>query len=448
MLDVQIERIAFRGYGIGYAEDKTVFVPYTIPGDKVRISKTHENSKIIFGRIESYIQKTKDHHEPSCRAFGHQKQCGACDYLDLDYSLQLSIKDGLVSEIFSPLISSDRIDHISPSPITHRYRNKTILPVSGSWKNIHFGMYKRLSHNVVTHDDCLLQPILFDQIFEEIMAFCKDARISATDSDTNNALLRSIGIRCNSDHSEFIVILVTKSGRLPFSNLLVKRLLDRFPMISGIVQNIQRDNTNVLLGKEDKLLYGKYYINTNIGNVKYRVHYRSFFQINSACARLLYDYIKEQVDPGSDVIDAYCGIGSIGLYAADKANRIIGIDEVPEAITDASFNSQLNNVANSHYSCSTAEQFFNTTYPPNRDCCVIIDPPRSGVSKELLEKINGNSARKIIYVSCNPMTLMRDIKILINNGFSIDRIKPFDMFPHTWHIETVAVLTANRMKQE
>ncbi len=225
---LNIDKLVQRGLGIGYLNSKTVFVPYTLPGDVVRIKISHENKSIAFAEVVEYLARSSDYIEPSCSSFGYPKCCGACDYLHLSYDNQLKIKNSQVKEIFSSFVNPGIIQSVVPSPQQTRYRNKFYLPVAGSGNGLHYGMYKRLSHSVIPHEDCLLQPDFIDPLFRAIIEVCKKANISAYDPQTGSGILRHIGVRTNSDNQELLVILVTKSARLPFSNLLTKSLLDRF----------------------------------------------------------------------------------------------------------------------------------------------------------------------------------------------------------------------------
>ncbi len=441
-MKLQIETVGINGYGIARAEGRTIFVPYALPQDVVEATITHSRKDIAFASIDSYIKQSEYSIKPNCEAFGHESRCGGCDWLNCSYDAQLKFKTQLIRDVFLPLKLADSrlIRDIIPSPIQRHYRNKVFLPVSSLNNHICYGIYERFSHRVVPHESCILQHPIIDQICQKIIQICRKSGIEAYDEKSQTGCLRHIGIRTNHDGSEIIAVLVTKSMKLPFSKLFVKELVSSFPILTGIVQNVQRKATNVILGVEDKLLWGKDSIQDQIGNIHYRIHYRSFFQINNACTKLLYDYIKGKVTPGARLIDAYCGIGTIGLYVADAAGSVLGMDEVDEAIGDARENAGLNGISNAKFICAKTQEYLQQNTLMGYDT-LIFDPPRKGLEASIIDTVCDSAIEQIIYVSCNPMTLARDLKLFRDRGFQISSIQPFDMFPQTWHIETVATLT-------
>ncbi len=301
-------------------------------------------------------------------------------------------------------------------------------------------MFERYSHTVIPHKQCLLQPPVMDEILDEIQAFAHTIKLEAYDEATHTGVLRHVGIRANQTGSEILVILVTRSARFPFTNQLIRSLTNRFPQITGIIQNINRNIGNVITGKEDKLLYGTPYLNETLGSVQYRIHYQSFFQINTGSTGLLYQHLKSCLTKADIVLDAYCGIGSIGLYVADAVQQVMGIEEYPEAVTDAEYNQNLNQITNAAFIAGKVEDVLPAIIGKTRFTTAILDPPRRGVEVSALDVLAQYKIPQILYVSCHPMTLARDIRILIEKGYCVESIQPFDMFPQTWHIETVVKL--------
>jgi 23S rRNA (uracil1939-C5)-methyltransferase len=243
------------------------------------------------------------------------------------------------------------------------------------------------------------------------------------------------------------MILVTRSAKLPFSNLLVKKLTSEFPQLSGIVQNINREKGNVILGNEEKILYGNPYINEEINNLKFRIHYKSFWQVNSAMLQLIIKNINGKVQPEDTVLDTFSGIGVLGLSLAAKVREVFCIEESSDAIDDGKFNCQLNNISNVTFlngkTEDTLPEILNSPekYTPKIPEVIILDPPRTGVQKSVLEEIIKAQLSHILYLSCSPITLRRDLNILLESGlYEIISIQPFDMFPQTWHIETLVEL--------
>jgi 23S rRNA (uracil1939-C5)-methyltransferase len=437
---LSIEKIVLHGYGLGYAEGKAVFVPYTMPGDCVDVKVLLEKKDIIFGSVAEYKEIPKTSILPACDAFGGENACGGCDWLMAPYDLQLEWKTELVRQTFTPLRLKTKVKPCLASPLSTHYRNKSFLPAGKNKNGLYFGMYERYSHNVVPHKSCLLQPEVMDHILNEITTFAQKVKLEPYDEVTHKGILRHAGIRINQNGNEVLLILVTKGSKFPFTNQLVRRLTERFPSIVGIVQNINRSSGNVILGDEEKLLYGRPYLQEELLGKRFRLHYKSFLQINPDTAESMYAFLKEQVDAGETVLDAFCGIGSIGLCLADKVKAVHGIEECPEAVADAEYNSKLNKTDKAVFHCGKVEAILPNLVQEIRFTTAILDPPRKGVEPAALQAITDSGIPRILYVSCNPSTLERDVRFLLEQGYKVQSIQPFDMFPQTWHIETVVQL--------
>jgi len=437
---LSIEKIALHGYGLGYAEGKAVFVPYTMPGDCVDVKVLLEKKDVIFGVVAEYKEIPKTSLLPACDAFGGENACGGCDWLMAPYELQLEWKTELIRQTFEPLKLGRKVRSTVASPLPQHYRNKSFLPAGKGSDGLYFGMYERYSHNVVPHRRCLLQPPVMDEILDELTSFAHKAKLEPYDEITGKGILRHAGIRLNRTGDEILVILVTKGSKLPFTNQLIRTLINRFPMIKGIIQNINRSVGNVILGNEEKLLFGSPYLNEELDGIKLRLHYKSFFQVNQAVATLLYQHLDSLLDNDETVLDAYCGIGSIGLYLAGKARAVHGVEEVSEAVADAEYNCSLNQIKNAKFHCGRVEDLLPSLVRQHSFSTIVLDPPRKGVDSASLQVIAEQNIPRILYVSCSPMTLERDVKYLVQQGYKVQSITPFDMFPQTWHIETVVQL--------
>lgn len=442
MKDIQkleIERIALHGYGIGHGMGRTIFVPYTAPGDLVDIRITLQKKDIAFAEVTRYHQRNPDIITPDCEAFGPPAACGGCDWLMAPYRLQLSWKDHLIRGVFESFVDSSLIKPIVASPQPDHYRNKAFFPVSSRKSMLIYGMYQSRSHYVIPHKSCKIQNTKFDLIAAKVLKLAEKAGVQAYQEAKHSGNLRQIGMRANHDASQIVLILVTKSGRLPFAGLLIKQISTAFPEISGIVQNIQRERSNVILGHEDKLLWGKNYIEERILGNSYRAHYRSFLQVNHGVNSLILECMKTIAGQGKRILDAYSGIGSIALSLASQSHSVLGIEEVPEAVEDARLNAKLNGITNAQFDCARVEDVLDQSTEHSWDM-VVFDPPRSGLADTIPDIIAEAGIREILYLSCNPMTLARDLKAFVSKGYQILEIQPFDMFPHTWHIETLAYL--------
>lgn len=429
------------GYGIGFADGKAVFVPFTMPGDCVDVNVRLEKKDIIFGTVSEYLESSYKSIDPQCDAFGGEHACGGCDWLMADYDTQLDWKSELIKATFAPLHLDTQIKAIVPSPQPQFYRNKSFLPVGKTAHGIEFGIFERYSHTVVPHKACLLQPPVMDEILNEIVAFAKQVKLEPYNEHTQKGILRHAGIRINSSQDEILLIIVTKGSKFPFTQQFIRTMTTRFPQIKGIIQNINRSLGNVILSNEDKLLFGVPYLNETLGKVHFRLHYRSFFQINPGTTEKLYNHLKDNLNADDIVLDAFCGIGSIGLYVADKVKQVIGIEEVQEAIADAEYNQTLNKADNVSFILGKVETELPALMQKHKFATAILDPPRKGVESSALLALAEHKIKHIIYVSCNPMTLVRDIRLLLDQGYKVKEVTPFDMFPQTWHIETVVRLS-------
>ncbi len=442
LFELTIEKLAMGGFGIAFQNNKAIFIPYTAPGDVVDVLVTHERKDHSFAKVSRYISRGKGFSEPDCNAFGGDKPCGGCDWLMLDYPSQVKHKHALVRQLFSPFIDVELIHPTIASPQPKHYRNKVFMPVGrDDSKKLGYGIYARWSHSIVPHAACENHPPVFDAIAKRIVELCRKAKVEAYDETRHVGTLRHIGFRCSGDLKEVLVVLVTRNGKLPFSGLLAKQLSEEFPSIVGIVQNINREKGNIILGNEEKLLYGREYLFDTLANIKFRIHYRSFWQINIGTMELIMDSIRGRIKPSAKVLDAFCGIGAIGLGLAAEIKSLLLLEELPEAIEDAKENASMNGFENVGFFTGKFEELLPEIVAKNCPDTLIMDPPRSGASKESLETIIQSGIKQIIYLSCSPMTMARDMRLLLGSGkYELQSMQSFDMFPNTWHIECLAVL--------
>ena len=440
---LRVEKLSLGGAGLGFHEGKAIFVPYTIPGDVVEVSITHERKDHAFGKVLSYHEHSQDYCEPGCQAFGGDKACGGCDWLMLPYAKQVEYKAKLISELFGSFLDKEIIYPTVGSPKPTHYRNKVFMPVSSDPKTgkLCYGIYARWTHQIVPHQACQNHPPLFDHLADRIIELCAKAGVTAYDEKKQQGTLRHIGLRCNNDQSEVLVVLVTHSAKLPFSGLLVKQLSSEFPMIKGIIQNINRAPGNVILGNETKLLFGREYLQDTLSELSFQVGYSSFWQINSGTMELILDSIRSAIKRDSVVLDAFCGIGAIGLAMASRVKELILLEEQEEAIADAKINAELNGSKNLSFVTGTFADTLPDVLATHAPQIIIMDPPRSGIDPASLETIRQSGIKKVIYLSCSPITLARDLKLLMAEGcYTCLSLQSFDMFPNTWHIECLAIL--------
>ncbi len=432
---LKIEKLVYKGYGLGFNDSNPIFVPYSVPGDVANIEIEYQKKDVFFGKIKELIKRSPNRIEPDCEVFG---KCGGCDWLNVPYEKQLEYKQLIINEIFRN-ISIIQIEEIIASPQRDYYRNKSFFPISEIQAQPVIGMFERKSHAVVPHKYCKLYPPIFAKISKSFLSYMKAANVPVYNERTGKGTARHLGIRYSKATGDILVVLVTKSRKLPFSKQLVRTLTEEFPEIVGIVQNINPKKTNTILGNENKLLFGRDHIIEKIGKKKYKLHSSSFFQVNSGIAEQMYDFVRLNIGSNDKIIDAYCGVGSIGIFVADKAAEVIGIENNNFAVQDAVANAKLNKVENCHFIEGEVEQELSILCRNREFDTIIFDPPRKGLNEHMIKSLPDN-IRKIIYISCNPTTQARDAKLLLEKGFKIILMQPFDMFPHTYHIENVLVL--------
>lgn len=444
---LRIEKLALGGFGIGYHEGKAVFVPYTAVGDEVEAALLHERTSMAFARAQAYFIRGAGVIPPDCEAFAAKIPCGGCDWLHLDYPVQLQSKTELLRELLHPLAPDLAIPETLAAPQPLEYRNKAFLPVGSDAGGLYCGIFARWSHRIVTHRHCQLHPPLLEAITRRCLEILSKTGVQAYDEVRHAGTLRHIGYRCTQDLSGIQIILVTRSGKLPFTRLLVKQLTEEFPAIVSIVQNINRERGNVILGVEDKVLFGEPWLQEDLAGLKFRIHYRSFWQINTPMLSLILGQIKALLKPEDVVFDAFAGIGTLGLALSSEVRKVLCIEENPDAVTDGEFNARRNDLANVSFLRAKTEDALpallapGITGPQELPTVLLLDPPRGGVRPEALHAIIQARLPRIVYLSCSPATLHRDLKILLGSGlYRLTKIQPCDMFPQTWHVETLAVL--------
>ncbi len=444
---LKIEKYALGGFGIGYHEGKAVFVPYTAVGDEIEAELLRERKDVAFARASAYLSRGEKVVRPECEAFGAPIPCGGCDYLHLEYPEQLSRKTALLRELLQPLAPELQIPETFAAPVTRHYRNKSFLPVGEDANGLYYGIFARWTHQIVPHRLCLLHPPVFGTIARRCLEILSKTGVRAYDEASHSGTLRHIGFRCTQNLSRLQLILVTRSGKLPFTKLLVKQLTEEFPALCSIVQNINRDKGNVILGPEEKLLHGEAWLEDDLAGLKFRVNYRSFWQVNTPMLNLILDLVRAQLDPQDIVYDVFAGTGTLGLALSGTVRRVLCIEENAAAVADGQANKLANGIANVDFLRAKTEDALPALLNPEKNeaaqlpTVILLDPPRGGVHPKALQAVMAARSRRVIYLSCSPMTLRRDLKILLDSGlYRLSSLQPCDMFPQTWHVETLAVL--------
>ena len=417
---VKILDMTHEGTGIAKIDGFPVFVSNTLTSELLDIHIIKANNKYAVAKPLKFYQKSKKRTEPFCDVFN---RCGGCDLQHIKYEEQLIIKKQIVERNLQRIGGFDNllVDKIIGMEKPYNYRNKVQYPVNGG----KIGFYAKKSHTIIEHDKCLVQ----DTRVTEIIEYFKNQEIS---------YIKHLVFRIGDDK---IMLIVVSNRKKPSFD--IESLITSFPYITSIVLNYHPNETNVVLGRENITLYGNGYITDHLLEISYRISPNSFYQVNKIQTEKLYKKIIEFVGDTKDkiIFDLYCGIGTISLSMAKGAKKVIGIESVTEAVNDANFNMKQNNIVNCAFICNKAEDEIVSLYNNNVTAdIVIVDPPRKGCDKVLLDTIIKMDIEKMIYVSCDSATLARDLKILCDKDYKVENIVAIDMFPHTKHVETVTLL--------
>lgn len=444
----EIVDITNLGFGVARVDGQVIFVSDAVPGDecKIRIIKT--GGSFLVGRVEEYIKKSPKRVEGRC----DNRLCRSCAYKCLSYADECALKEESVRQIFKKAGLTDvKVMPIVGSPEEKCYRNKAQYPVSRDKDgNYLIGFYAPKSHRVTEAADCPLAPEIFPEIIEALREFFKKNDLSVYNEDSGEGLLRHIYLRRGEMSGEVMLCLVINGDTLPNSDEFVSEICEKFPEIVGILLNVNKENTNVVLGDEFITLYGRDYIFDTLGGVALKITAPSFYQVNHSAAELLYAKAKELAKPTKDdlLLDLYCGAGSIGLSMADMAGEVVGIEIVESAVECATFNAEINHIQNASFYAGDASDTKKILAPAEakrgekiKPSIVVFDPPRGGTTEELIEHITGLNPQRIVYISCNPATLARDMVVLKKYGYEGNEVTPFDLFPMTGHVESVVCLT-------
>ena len=371
----------------------------------------------------------------------YDKKCGGCNLLKHDYAEQLKIKKAALAKLLAPY---GRLREVIGMDEPLHYRNKVHAVFTTDRKgNVISGVYEEGTHKVVAVDNCLIENEKADEIIATIRKLIPSFKLKVYDEDRRTGLFRHVLIRTAHSTGQIMVVLVLSSTMFPSKNNFVKALLKEHPEITTIVMNINDKRTSMVLGDREQTLYGKGYIEDVLCGCRFRISPTSFYQINHQQTEKLYKKAIQLADISKNdtVIDAYCGIGTIGIVASKKAGKVIGVELNSEAVSDAKINASINNIKNVTFVNADAGHFL-VEYAKNAKADVVImDPPRSGSTPEFLNSLLKIKPDRIVYISCGPDTQARDIKVLVKGGYKVTACQPFDLFPHTEHVENICLLS-------
>ncbi|MEE0968995.1 MAG: 23S rRNA (uracil(1939)-C(5))-methyltransferase RlmD [Clostridia bacterium] len=449
ILTVRINEINNLGCGVGLHDESgvVVFVSGAVTGELVKVKIIKANKSYCVAKLIDIVEISRYREDGFCSM---PSSCGGCTYRNINRDHELELKKSYVKHAFIKA----GLDDVSIGDIIYdsrrsSYRNKAQYPVGKGKNGVIAGFFAPKTHKIIPCSNCALQPDIFSEILNLFCKFTDEKNISVYDEVSGNGLIRHLYLRMGEVTGEIMVCIVINGDTLPFSDVFTKIMTSTFPMIKSIMLNVNKRNTNVVLGDTYYTLFGKPYITDILCGKKFRISPGSFYQVNRRGAELLYNKAAELASfKGNEtVLDLYCGIGTIGLSMADKVKEIIGIEIVPEAVECAKENAALNGIENAEFYCgdaSSAEKLLENAKEArmgllNPDA-VILDPPRKGSTPELLNYIAGIGVPKIIYISCDPDTLARDCVILKDLGYNIGVVTPVDMFPATGHVECCVLL--------
>lgn len=439
-IELTFSDLTHEGDGVGKINGFPIFVPYGLPGERAKVKIVKVKKNLAYGRLIELYEKSDDRVEPPCEVF---YQCGGCQIQHMTYERQLEMKRKQVQDVMN------KIAHMPDVPVhptigmdePWSYRNKAQMPVAMKDGRVLTGFYQKRSHNIIQMDTCPVQNKANDRILREMRGIIEDLQIEPYDEIKHKGVIRHIVVRSGYHTGEIMVVVVTNTKELPKKGELIDRIRELDSNIVGIVHNINPKRTNVIMGQESKLIWGKDVIIDKIGDLEFEISAHSFFQVNPEQTEKLYEQTLKyaQLTGKETVIDAYCGIGSISLFLAQHAKKVYGVEIVPQAIDNAKENAKRNGLTNVEFYVGEAEKVMPWWRAQGlRPDVIVVDPPRKGCDEALLRAMIEMEPERIVYVSCNPSTLARDLRILAEGGYETKEIQPIDMFPQSSHVECVS----------
>ena len=462
IVTITIEDIGNDGEGIGKYEGYTLFVKGAIPGDVAKVKVLKAKKTYGYAKVEELLELSPDRVKPRCPVAG---RCGGCQLQHISYERQLAYKADKVKNCLSRIggIPAEELEQLMEPIIgmeePYYYRNKAQYPVgTNKVGEPVMGFYAGHSHNIIDCTDCAIQEPVNAAILPVIKEFMQERNISAYEEESGNGLLRHVLTRVGFTTKEVMVCLIINGKKFPYAEELAERvasIIQEFKDSKGnsgynlksFCLNVNTARTNVILGQEIINVFGENYITDYIGEIKYRISPLSFYQVNPKQTVKLYEKALEYAElTGNEVVwDLYCGIGTISLFLAQKAKQVYGVEIIPQAIGDAKVNSEINNLTNAEFFVGAAEEVMPAKYKESggtmKADVICVDPPRKGCEESLLDTVAAMEPKRIVYVSCDPATLARDVKYLGEKGYKVKKVCPVEQFAHSFHIETVVQLS-------
>ncbi|WP_257350846.1 23S rRNA (uracil(1939)-C(5))-methyltransferase RlmD [Pseudalkalibacillus decolorationis] len=444
-IPVTIKRLGINGEGVGFYKRKVTFIPGALPGEEILAEVTKAFPNRIEASVKSIKKRSEDRVKPPCPIY---EECGGCQLQHLQYEAQLREKKDIVRQAFDRYTNYNA--HHLPLKDTigmedpWNYRNKSQLQVAKRDASVIAGLYGIGSHKLIDLTNCMVQHPETTSVTNEIKSILEDLNISIYNERKRSGIVRTIVTRVSFQTKQVQVVLVTTQRDIPKKDLLIGEIKKRLPLVVSLLQNINGQKTSVIFGEETIHLEGAETIQETLGDLSFELSARAFFQLNPVQTVKLYNQVRKaaKLTGEEKVVDAYCGVGTIGLWLAKDAKEVRGMDVIEDSIDDATENAIKHGFTNVQYETGKAEywlpKWLKEGWKPD---VIVVDPPRTGCDQTFLDTVKKIKPKKLVYVSCNPSTLAKDVNFLSKAGFKVERLQPVDMFPHTSHVEVVASLT-------
>lgn len=443
---LDIISVGYEGEGIAKIDGYPIFIEGAILGEKVKVLIVKAKKNYAYGKLLEVIEASEERIEPKCKVY---KRCGGCTVQHMNYKKQLDYKFERVKDCISKIggLDSSLVEYPIGMKEPERYRNKVQLPVGIVKGELSIGFYAPRSHNIINLETCLIQDKVADKVADITRKWMIKYNISAASIDgvfNKNGLIRHVMIRKGFTTNEVMVVLVSTKKSVPNIENFIEEIKNNIEGIKSIILNVNKENTNVILGQECITLWGKDTITDYIDNFKFNISPLSFFQVNPVQTEKLYSKALEYAGLTGEetVFDAYCGTGTITLFLSQKAKKVYGVEIIEPAIINARENAKINNIDNAEFFVGKSEEIIPELIEKGIvPEVIVVDPPRKGCDIKLLEAIGKAKPKRVVYVSCDPSTLARDLKILEEKGYKTEKVQPVDMFPYTSHVETVCLMS-------
>ena len=442
IVTVEIVDLTHEGAGVAKVDGLVFFVENALPGEVIRMRALKVNKKIGYGKVEEYLEKSPHRNEELDLAY---LRSGIADLGHLAYPEQLKFKAKQVKDSLYKMAGITDMEVPLTLGMAHpvQYRNKAQVPVRRVNGQVATGFFRKNSHDLMPIEDFYIQNPVIDQMVLALRDLIRRFDLKPYDEKEQSGLIRNLVVRRGHHSGEIMVILVTTRPKVFRVDQLIEQLIKQFPAIKSVMQNINDQNTNAIFGKEWRVLYGQDYITDQMLGNSFQISGPAFYQVNTEMAEKLYQTAIDFAELSEDdvVIDAYSGIGTIGLSVAKHVKEVYGVEVIPEAVENSQKNASLNGITNAHYVCDTAENAMKNWLKEGiQPTAILVDPPRKGLTESFIKASAQTGADRIAYISCNVATMARDVKLYQELGYELKKVQPVDLFPQTHHVECVSLL--------